>query len=153
MIKISHRGNLDGPNEKMENHPDYINKALLEMEVEIDVWYVFGQFVLGHDIPQYEVGGEFFTDRMWCHAKNIDALYQLLENDLHCFWHEEDACTVTNRGYMWTYRNQPLTPKSICVLPELMTEEVTGLHNIAGYCSDFRVPDVFERYRSCKGLL
>ena len=28
MIKISHRGNISGPNEEIENKPEYIKEAL-----------------------------------------------------------------------------------------------------------------------------
>ena len=53
MILISHRGNLDGPSNS-ENHPDQIKKVLgLGYDCEIDLWYEFGKFFLGHDIPEY----------------------------------------------------------------------------------------------------
>ena len=67
MFFISHRGNLDGPNESKENHPDYINKALLEMEVEIDVWYKDSSFYLGHDKPTYKIDVGFLKKKLrWC---------------------------------------------------------------------------------------
>jgi len=141
MIIISHRGNLDGPNESKENHPDYIKKALLETEVEVDVWYVNGKLVLGHDNPQYEINKDFLTDRIWCHAKNVDALEYMLEKNIHCFWHQEDDCSLTSRGYIWTYPDKPLTPKSICVMPELYSNKIVNIHNYAGVCSDFLVPE------------
>ena len=53
-------------------------------------------------------------------------------NDVHCFWHQEDDVTLTSKGYLWTYPNKQLTPKSIAVLPEGVIEE-----EIAGFCSDF----------------
>ena len=152
MMIISHRGNLDGPNELQENHPDYIKKALLETEVEVDVWCVNGKLVLGHDNPQYEINKDFLTDRMWCHAKNIDALEYMLENDIHCFWHQEDDCSLTSRGYIWTYRDNPLTSKSICVMPELFANEIVNVYNYAGVCSDFLVPVGWETYRTHRGL-
>ena len=47
MILISHRGNLDGKNESEENNPLYIEEALnAGYEVEIDVWYKYGEFYL-----------------------------------------------------------------------------------------------------------
>ena len=45
MILISHRGNIEGKQPKLENKPEYISKALeLGYNVEIDIWYkmVFG---------------------------------------------------------------------------------------------------------------
>lgn len=39
MILISHRGNIDGPNVKMENDPRYIENTLGKgYNVEVDVW-------------------------------------------------------------------------------------------------------------------
>ena len=39
MILISHRGNIDGPNEVRENSPYYIMEALeAGYDVEIDLW-------------------------------------------------------------------------------------------------------------------
>ena len=38
---ISHRGNINGRNSEMENHPEYIMAALREgYDVEIDVWVI-----------------------------------------------------------------------------------------------------------------
>lgn len=52
MIIISHRGNINGPNPRMENKPEYIKKALDEnFMVEIDVWFYQGELWLGHDEP------------------------------------------------------------------------------------------------------
>ena len=40
MILISHRGNIDGPNPKLENSPEYIQLAMEKgFDVEVDVWY------------------------------------------------------------------------------------------------------------------
>jgi hypothetical protein len=55
MILISHRGNISGPNPEQENHPDYIWAAIQAgYDVEVDVWFENGKFMLGHDEPQYE---------------------------------------------------------------------------------------------------
>ena len=55
MKLISHRGNTSGPNPEKENSPEYIIAALLAgYEVEIDVWFENGKFMLGHSEPQYE---------------------------------------------------------------------------------------------------
>ena len=105
MIFISHRGNMTGINPKRENEPLYIVEALEKgFDVEIDVWYKKGQFYLGHDEPQYKVKREFLQNRkLWCHAKNIEALNKMLKEDIHCFWHQEDDVTLTSKGFMWTY--------------------------------------------------
>ena len=49
---ISHRGNLNGPIEEYENHPEYILEALKKgFNVEIDVRVKNDTFYLGHDFP------------------------------------------------------------------------------------------------------
>ena len=79
MILISHRGNINGAIPEMENHPDYIKKALAEgYDVEVDVWYIKDAFYLGHDNPQYRIDKIFLqTDGLWIHCKNVEALEQL----------------------------------------------------------------------------
>ena len=45
MFLISHRGNINGINNKKENDPDYINRAIeLGYDVEIDVRTKNNQF-------------------------------------------------------------------------------------------------------------
>jgi hypothetical protein len=136
MILISHRGNLNGKTDD-ENKPKYIEEALSQgFDVEVDVWYDNNQFWLGHDKPQYKVSdGFFFFFCLWCHAKNIQALYVMNTNyHIHCFWHQEDDVTLTSRGFFWTYPGKELTESSIAVLPDSKpTVKVKGI------CSDFIV--------------
>ena len=136
MILISHRGNLNGKTDR-ENQPKYIEEAIFhDFDVEVDVWYDGKQFWLGHDKPQYKVSEGFLEHpNLWCHAKNIDALYVMNTNyHIHCFWHQEDDVTLTSRGFFWTYPGKQLTEKSICVLPEKKLDV-----EVAGVCSDFIV--------------
>ena len=135
MILISHRGNLNGKKPKSENGQKYCQEAIdAGYNVEIDVWYT-DTWWTGHDKPQYRVSPDFFLKKeVWSHAKNIEALYRLQEMGAHCFWHQRDVVTLTTEGYLWTFPLEELTPKSICVLPELQTIEVRGC---AGVCSDF----------------
>ena len=90
MIFISHRGNLNSRNEERENSPYYILEALGRgFDVEIDVWFEDEKFYLGHDKPQYEVNVDFLiNDKLWCHAKNVEALLRMQNYDIHYFWHE-----------------------------------------------------------------
>ena len=46
----------------------------------------------------YEVKIDFLK-QLWCHAKNIEALYFMKINNIHCFWHEE-LVTITNKGWI-----------------------------------------------------
>ena len=136
MILISHRGNINGKDVENENNPVYIDKALEEgFDVEIDVWYKDGIWYLGHDEPKYPINLEYLkNNKFWCHAKNIDALNLMLENDIHCFWHQDDDVTITSYGFIWTSPDKKLTEKSICVLPEINNQSIT---KCAGICSDY----------------
>lgn len=146
MILIAHRGNTNGPNPEMENHPDYIQKALdLGFHCEIDVWWDEGLWHLGHDEQQYLIDKKFLVNaRLWCHAKNFNAYTRLVKDPLiHCFWHQNDDYVLTNRGYIWTYPGKRLSEKSICVMPEWGFEwEAAKLTGAAGVCTDY-----IEQYR------
>ena len=128
---------MSGPNPLMENKPEYIDLALgLGYNVEIDIWYLHGQLYLGHNNPQYETTIDYLkNDRFWCHCKNIDALWYLLDNEVHCFFHEEDSATLTSHGVIWTFPNKKLMPNSVCVMPE---HGYNGnLDECLGICSDY----------------
>ena len=133
---ISHRGNLNGKS-MYENHPEYIEETLCQdFEVEIDVWWIDDSgFWLGHDKPQYPVDEHYLENpKFWCHAKNIEALSKMLDNNnIHCFFHQEDDVTLTSKGYIWTYPNKQLTDISIAVLPK----EINKSLNCYGVCTDF----------------
>lgn len=136
MILISHRGNLDGKKEELENNPGYIDAALYSgFDVEIDVWYDKGWW-LGHDEPQYKTNIEYLTNnRFWIHCKNIDALCLIGNTRLNYFWHDADDYTLTSHGYIWAYPDKQVLYNSntIAVLPELNNTDVT---TFSGVCSD-----------------
>ena len=136
MKYISHRGNLTGVNSSRENSPDYIKEALdAGFDVEVDVWYVDGKFMLGHDAPTYKTDVEFLLDsRLWCHAKNPEALEKMLGFGIHCFWHENDERTLTSQGYVWTYPYKELVKKSVVVIldKELDYGYVSGAVAVCG---------------------
>jgi hypothetical protein len=138
MILISHRGNLNGPNEVRENSPYYIMEAIAEgYDVEVDLWWVDGKVYLGHDEPQYEVSDEWLgerVDRLWIHCKNVESLNWIRSTSLHYFWHEQDTLTLTSKNYMWVYPGkQPITG-SIAVMPEIHNDDIS---KCLGVCSDF----------------
>jgi len=146
MKLISHRGHTDGILSGQDNKPEYILQALEKgFDVEIDVWcFGDGGYWLGHDKPQYHVDENYLENpKFWCHAKNIEALYEMQRNGIHCFWHQEDDVTLTSEGYMWTYPGKRLTKNSIAVLPEKKLDV-----EIAGICSDYveRYKDDFTGY-------
>jgi hypothetical protein len=146
MILISHRGNISGPNPEQENHPDYIWTAMqAEYDVEVDVWFENGKFMLGHDEPQYEFPFELIQNhysKLWLHCKNIDALSKLNELDpvgskLNYFMHESDLGVLTSRNYIWS---TALFERSILVMPEIFNKEPN--EKTLGVCSDY-----IEKYK------
>ena len=136
MILISHRGNMDGKQPVLENHPTHIQRALAHnFDVEIDVWYDKGWW-LGHDGPEYKTDMNFLENRrFWIHCKNIAALTYLQPTKLNYFWHEEDSYTLTSHGYIWAYPNEMAMAggNSIAVMPEIHN---TDVNLFTGICSD-----------------
>ena len=136
MILISHRGNLRGPDEDIENVPEQVIKVLSSgFDCEIDVWKISGKFFLGHDDPKHEIGVDFLkNDKLWCHAKNLEALENMLYNKVHCFWHETDRFTVTSKGYIWTFPEEEVVDTSVVVHKEAGWEIKYNCHAV---CSDY----------------
>ena len=135
MIVIAHRGNINGPNPEMENHPEYIESALhMGYDVEVDVWSVGGKFFLGHDEPKHEIDWKLLNrSGLWCHAKNSSALSAMLFMGVHCFWHQEDDYTITSKGYIWSHpkadRNRSAVQVELDFSPALVGQ-------CLGICSD-----------------
>jgi hypothetical protein len=142
MILISHRGNINGKNIERENHPDYIDEAIaLGYDVEIDLWIIDSDIMLGHDKPQYEVTIKWLEQRLhmlWIHCKNPPALeyanYFHNRKDLTYFWHENDIATLTSKGDMWVYPGKQPIENSIAVMPEIYNDDITSCK---GVCSDY----------------
>jgi len=134
MIFIAHRGNINGKS-LLENEPNYILKSLKNgYDCEIDVRFLNNKWYLGHDKPTYEIFFDFLlNDKFWIHAKTVETLHELMKYNVHCFYHENDPCVLTSKGYIWTYPGYPLKEISICVLPEL--NNIIEF-NCAGICSD-----------------
>jgi len=141
---ISHRGNLNGPNSAVENHPESITKAIsLGFDVEIDVWLQYGRLFAGHDEPEFLLDDSFIRSiqgKSWLHCKNFEALDYLInyEQKLNYFWHENDSYTITSFGYIWAYPGKIVNNKSIAVLPELVNPDIS---NIFGICTDYPLKD------------
>lgn len=138
MLYIAHRGCINGPNPDRENHPDFLLEAVNSgFQVEVDVWYLDNKFYLGHDEPQYETNLEFINNlNFWCHAKNIEALSQLMETNIQCFFHDSDECTLTSHNWIWTYPGKTIVSKrAIAVMPERIPD--WDFSQAGGICSDF----------------
>ena len=118
---ISHRAYIDGEDSEAENNPVAI-QALLDsgLHVEIDVWCIDGEYLLGHDSPKYQIQAPFLKQEgLWCHAKNKHALERMLASGVHCFWHQKDDYTVTSKGYIWAYPNKETSgTNTVLLFPE-----------------------------------
>ena len=143
MIYISHRGNINGRIEDVENKPEYINDTiLLGYDVEVDVWFVDGEWWLGHDKPQYKISVEWLEerqDKLWIHCKNVDAMVELESGNKHYdgfnfFWHETDTLTLTSLSFIWAYPGKQPIKGSIAVMPEIHNDT---LDVCIGICSDY----------------
>ena len=137
MYLISHRGNINGITED-ENKPTYIDKAIkLGYHVEIDVWCIDGTYWLGHDKPEYKIDIDFLVKRrgvLWCHAKNLEALKNMLMNGIHCFWQHDDDYAVTSKGYIFTH-SRITKSTNLSVIVSLLGN--IELPEAAGICSDY----------------
>lgn len=136
MKLISHRGNIDGPNPDSENKPAYIESALSQgFNVETDVWWVDGQWRIGHNSPEWCVDYSWILqDGLWLHCKNSDALQYMPFDVVHYFFHQRDDYTLTSSNYVWTFPGKSLGPKSIVVKPDLDSYIPSC---VAGICSDY----------------
>jgi len=83
---IAHRGNTRGRVTHKENAPEHILDAARNHYVELDVWYCYGEFYLGHDEPVHLVDEKFLMNpKFFCHAKNVEALHRMAIKGIHCF--------------------------------------------------------------------
>ena len=141
---ISHRGNLNGPNSVSENSILAISRALGQgFDVEIDVWFKNGKWYLGHDKPNHKINESFLENKkLWCHAKNLDALNLMLKNNkIHCFWHQNDDFTLTSKNYIWTYPYKDTRDNSIIVL--IKKQKIPK--KTFGICTDFPISFINEK--------
>lgn len=142
MIKISHRGNINGSNPEKENSVEYIYQALTSgFNVEVDVRMKNGNLYFGHDEPQYKIPDyflEMFGERLWLHCKDFDSLYYLSTNSkkYNFFWHQNDDYTLTSKGYVWTCKTQDYFDRLVVVaLDETSLKTVN--QKVYGVCSDY----------------
>lgn len=137
---ISHRGYLNGPDSTIENHPDQINKLLSIMNVEIDVRYIEGKWWLGHDGPQYQVERDFLDRQgLWLHCKDIQTLRQVKDEGFKAeyFFHQNDDCSLTSSGLIWTFPGKPVKHSSVAVALSEQELNAVPCHNVAGVCTDY----------------
>jgi HAD superfamily hydrolase (TIGR01509 family) len=137
---IAHRGNRMGSNPARENHPDYIREVLSEgFDVEVDVWWMNGEWFLGHDAPQYRVDASFIDqDCLWIHCKNGAALAQLAsKKHLNCFFHHTDDYTLTSQGFVWAYPGKTIHhERTVAVMYPNPLKLLSGAVVPYGICAD-----------------
>lgn len=111
---ISHRGNIDGPNEDLENTVEYIREAAKKFRVEIDVWYIDGKFFLGHDKPGDEIDKLFLlSDALIVHCKNYEALVELKKFSMvEAFFQSGDDIVLTTKNNLLYHSS--IQPEQTC---------------------------------------
>lgn len=144
---IAHRGNINGPDSNLENHPSQVELAISQrFDCEIDLYYSKDNFYLGHDAPNHLVSIEWLLehrDSLWIHCKNYSALDKFIEmgESFNFFWHQKDDFTLTSTNLIWTFPGQKVGQKSILVLPELYIDfkEIGKeiMKKVYGVCTDY----------------
>ena len=147
---IAHRGNINGRDIKLENTPEYLEHALsLGYGVECDVQLYNGALWLGHDGPDISCNENLLRTRnVFVHAKTPDTLMALIKmGGIHCFYHEEDKLTLTNKGYMWCYPGvHPACDRSIWLDLLNMPLPDGKIPPVYGVCGDdAKIIDRFEQ--------
>lgn len=144
MLLISHRGNLSGPNESLENNPEHLEHVMQKYSVEVDLRVHKNKLYLGHDECQYQIKRDWLFQNyplLWVHCKNAEALeYCSKTTFLHYFWHNTDDYTITNKNMIWAYPGKP-SVGSFCI--QVLPERVVKINNYVfdssfyGICSDY----------------
>ena len=49
-------------------------------------------------------------------SKNIKSFYRMIDDKIHCFFHDKDKVKLTSKGYFWSSFEDEMTSKSICVI-------------------------------------
>ena len=141
-LLISHRGNINGIDQEKENSPDYIEKALEKgFHVLVDVFLIGQKLIaLGCDGPRYATTIDFLKNRkIIVRAQSIECLDFLISNEIHCFYHSHDKCSLTTGGLIWTRPGGNITQRCIFTMPEWILSDITSIKDIqcAGICSNF----------------
>lgn len=140
-LLLSHRGNVDGIDEKRENSVAYVEEAMDKgYHVVVDTWLVGHQhLVLGTTSPKYPTTLEFLQDvRVLCNAKNQETLQFLLENKVHCFSRGSSPYTLTSGGLIWAEPGTPVCLRGIFTMPEHCMKDITTVSGMpcSGICSN-----------------
>ena len=152
---IAHRGLLNGPSKELENNPENIIlniKNYPNLCNEIDINILKDGVYIGHDKPLYKIDLKFIIDNkrsLILHIKELDydspyTINVLLDlyRSCHCFCHDEDKFTITNKGLIWSHPKMGLNKNTIFVMPEKVmslnsVNFINNLHLLKGVCTDF----------------
>ena len=147
MKLIAHRGNTEGTNPELENHPSQIDKCIKEgydVEVDLRIDHTTNTVWLGHDEPQHMVTWWWLAGRaknLWIHCKTLDTLHYMSKetSGYNFFWHQEDDYTLTSKNFIWAYPGKPYTSNTIMVMPEWknVSWDTLRVTNCYGICSDY----------------
>jgi hypothetical protein len=140
---ISHRGNIKGIKSERENSPSYIDSAIkCGLDVEVDIRYLNGKFLLGHDRGDYLVSEQWILKRkenIWFHCKNLAASHELekLDKQIIKFCHSSDPYILTSNGYIWVHDIQQELNTS-CVIPLMSEEDISSFDKqiVHAVCTD-----------------
>lgn len=143
MIKISHRGNIKGPNMDRENRPSYIDAALqLGYDVEVDIRLIDNEFWLGHDTPDYKISQTWIMKRknnIWFHCKDLYSAQKFIEMDceIKFFCHSSDSFVLTSTNHIWVH-DLDLNLNNTCIVPLLEDTTIEGFKekNVHAVCLD-----------------
>lgn len=140
---ISHRGNKNGPNPRLENNPDYVVAAINSgFDVEVDIRMTNGELYLGHDFGQFKIGFDFLLSyglNLWIHCKNVEAAKALvIFPELNVFCHSSDSFTISSQGDVLLPPESKPYQKSIIMMPELSHHDLVGI-KIAGVITDYPI--------------
>ena len=152
MKLISHRGNIRGPIPDKENRPSYIDCAIGNgYDVEIDVNYVNGELLLGHDEPQYKVTHTWIQERskyLWLHCKDFESAKECWKYQAFC--HSGDPFVFTSNNKIWLHgENESIyTLDDMTIIPVINKQESTSFHTANGIpfgvCTDY--PAILKDY-------
>ena len=138
MILISHRGNVEGSNPQLENHPTRIDSAINQgYDCEIDVRVIDNKIYLGHDKPQHLINVGWLHSRknnLWIHCKDLNTFskFNTHYSNFNYFFHDSDLGVLTSHSYIWSANN---VNNAILVMPELFNTKSNKY--TLGVCSDY----------------
>lgn len=141
MLIVSHRGNINGPVNDLENNPKQIDLAISKgFLVEIDLRIINGEYWLGHNNADYKTDVYWILDRadkLIVHSKDLATANDLFKNrkTINWFYHTNEDIVLTSWGWIWAYPRIYLN-NAITVLEE---KDLSFPKYILGVCTDYPI--------------